>query len=96
MKEILYIPSGKYFRFFDESQQQKGIVWTAEEFVAWRKGHPDYEDADTYLSNNTLENVLTNIIAHVFNAYLYENVDIFWDVEENKLLRNEFEIVEIN
>ena len=95
MKEILYIPTGQYFRFFREDIEQHYTsefpAWSAEEFVNHRK---------TVATNNycynedsrSLSQVIKNIIAKRYSSCLYNNAGIAW--REHDLLRAEFAIVE--
>ena len=75
MKEILYIPSGKYFRFFPIPSQKADIVWSAEEFLAWNLTQEI--DDDDYIVHS-YEALLERICKFSFNEELYRHAEIHW------------------
>ena len=94
MKEILYIPTGQYFRFFREDIEQSTSefpAWSAEEFVNHRKT-VDPNDSCYNEDSRSLSQVIKNIIAKRYSSCLYDNAGIAW--REHDLLRSEFAIAE--
>ena len=83
MKELLYIPTGKYFRFFDE-ETNAGIVWSIEEYCNWCR-----QKQQVITINELIREI---IIKKTFNSKLYKNVEID---KSSKLLESEFELIEV-
>ena len=91
MKQILYIPSGRYFLFFDPDLYTSGEatipILSAQELITrdtqWVIAH----DIDT------VEKILTAIVVSPkkFNHILYKNAGIDLD---SRLTFSEFEIIE--
>jgi hypothetical protein len=86
MKEILYIPSGKYFRFINENGFTKESTprVSAEEYIQ--------QHLYTY-GGISVEDVVYNIIHGVYIPELYKEIEV--DKRTTKLIRSEFEIVDI-
>ena len=82
MKELLYIPTGKYFRFFDE-ETNAGMVWSIEQYYNWCRQKQQVI---------TINELIRDIIKKTFNSKLYKNVEID---KSFKLLESEFELIEV-
>ena len=76
MIEILYIPSGKYFRFYPVPSQKADIIWSAEEFLAWNLTQEIDED-DSYIVH-TYKDLLDRICKFSFNYELYKKAEIHY------------------
>ncbi len=88
MKELLYIPSGKYFRFYAETDYKDsgGMCWSVEDFIT-HSNNPALCGIETY------EKLLQVILRKKeFSISLYENVEIDYFKELSEL---EFEFVEV-
>lgn len=89
MKQILYIPSGRYFLWFDPAIKEFDVVpsISSEEVLI--------KDRIWCISNDMtdIESLITNLTTNytVFNPYLYKYAGID---NPTDLLISEFEIVE--
>jgi hypothetical protein len=91
MKQILYIPSGKYFLWFDTTKNYDYPILSAEECLI--------KEADWCRANGIIDiQVMLDKIVETpnyFNPKLYTVADIDIDTEKSgELLYSEFEIVE--
>lgn len=87
MKQLLYVPKGEFFYFFNEHIWKKdgtiSITWSIEEYLNW------FHQGDEKISYTEL---LDHIILWEFNEDLYLRLDIPLDHE---LTEAEFELVDV-
>lgn len=88
MKELLYIPSGKFFRFLDTSEAiiTNNPTVSLEQFAKSKEGlHPNNGRGD-------IEFIIQKIIDHQYIIVLYTAAEV---PDFGQLYRSEFEIVEV-
>jgi len=97
MKELLYIPSGKYFRFFPEDANNTDkyplgeICWPIELMVGRVTASRTYEKIISTIVNYSKLNPDNDFI---FNRALYKNAEIDFKTIDT-LTEAEFELVEV-
>lgn len=87
MKQLLYVPKGEFFYFFNENIWKKdgtiSITWSIEEYLNWTHRH---EEKTSY------SEIFKRIILWEFNEALYLRLDIPLD---HVLTEAEFELVDV-
>ena len=87
MKQLLYVPKGEFFYFFDENMWKKdgtiSITWSIEEYLKWTHRH---EERTSY------SEIFKRVILWEFNEDLYLRLDIPLD---HVLTEAEFELVDV-
>jgi len=89
MKQLLYIPSGSYFKFFPETDIKNtgGMCWSIEDFLK-------YSNTREQHGISSYEDIINEIVStRNFSYTLYENAEIDPSKELTKL---EFELVEVD
>lgn len=101
MKELLYIPSGRYVKFYPEDEfcrikhddnGELHLTWSIQELVDHRKKHK--EAANRYFAGKFLsyEEVIEFIMTGYMLEYQREHAEIPTEIE---LLHSEFEVVDV-
>ena len=89
MKELLYIPSGKFFRFFDTS---KKISYTETPTIGLELFARSKEGLHQSNGCGDINFIIQKVIDHQYLDCLYTAAEV---PSFGKLCRSEFEIVEV-
>ena len=95
MKELLYIPSGEYFKFYSEGSRYSNFPsWSIEELLLFRlkKDNNNGMYHTPIIEPLSYDNIIKLIIDKQFNSLLYSYAHINYDIF---LYVSEFEIVEV-
>lgn len=86
MKQLLYIPSGKYVEFHVEDTTSNKTTWSLQEFYEWRSYNPGY--GRMY---SCYKAIVDSFRTGEWNQNIYKRAEIDND---QPILSSEFEIVE--